>query len=131
MQIGEMQHREAVEDGRQALEADDVLDQPRSRRILLAAPIEAGQLQAGSDQRPHRIPVIDVEEIESAAENACFLVTLDAEPLARVNPPEPLLQPRVEIIALIHAASRLRCRRWSMRSVPGIRQPAGWHLLGG
>ena len=37
------------------------------------------------------IPVLGMEEIEALAENPAFVVVLDAEPLPRVQPPEPPL----------------------------------------
>src|SRR5262249_59277012 len=96
---------EAVELGRQSGERHFVAAEHRPLGIALTEPIEAGDLQPVADDRSRRIPVLDMEPVEAlAAEDPRLVVALDAEAPARMQPPDPLLEPGedVGIRAVVH-----------------------------
>src|SRR5487761_2189749 len=90
--VGDVEDREAVETRRQILERDRVVLYFDARGIAAAAPIQPEDLQHPLDQGMALAPVLGVEEDQSLAEDLRFVITLDAEPLFRVQRAEALLQ---------------------------------------
>jgi hypothetical protein len=60
--------------------------------VPLAPPIQSAQFERGSNKRMNRVPVLNVEEIDTLAEYVCFVVCLDPQALPRVQAPQTLLQ---------------------------------------
>ena len=63
----------------------------------------------------HRIPVLDMEEIEALAEDARLVVALYAEALARVDAPEA-----PDGIAVVCAQNGVENERMALRSFPDV-----------
>jgi hypothetical protein len=92
MSVADMQDREAVEARGQPRAADLVGVEDYPLGISAPAPVKAGQLQDGPDDGMDRIPVFDVKEIEALSEDPGFVVGLDSEALAGMQPSKPSLK---------------------------------------
>lgn len=87
-----------------------ILSEARKWRLSLTLSHQyLGQLEKSRESR-----ILHVKIVEPLAEDLPFVVTLDAKPLARVKPPEPLLQPIV-VFGLYHCPELVRppCRKSS------------------
>ena len=60
--------------------------------IPLAPSVQSTQFERGSNKRPNRAPVLNVEEIDTLAKYVCFVICLDPQALPRVQAPQTLLQ---------------------------------------
>ena len=84
MEIGELQHREAVEGRREVRQRDLVAAHLDVQRIAPPAPVQANQAQAASYQTMDRIPVLDMQEVSAPAKDVCLVVMFEPEPLPNV-----------------------------------------------
>jgi hypothetical protein len=92
MQVTDMEHCEAVEPAWQILECKIIVVDSDPLRVSDATPIQAGKFQRCSNDGMDRVPVLYVKKIDALAENLSLVIPFDAQTLARVQPPEALLQ---------------------------------------
>ena len=92
VQIGQVQDAETLESPRQPRQGDTVAVHPDAPGVAPPAAIEAGKPHQAAHQAVDGIPVLDVEEVAAQAEDACFVVLLDAEALPQMGPSHPGLQ---------------------------------------
>ena len=76
VEVANVKQRVAIKRGRQLLEADIVVPNLHARGVGPSTPIQSRQLEEGADDGMNRIPVLDVEESESLAENLSFVIRL-------------------------------------------------------
>jgi hypothetical protein len=69
----------------------DICGIPHSARI------EARRFEREFYQRVYRIPVLDVEKIDSASEDLTLMLLLDAQPLLSITAAETPFQPNTNI----------------------------------
>src|SRR5271169_2816807 len=55
--------------------------------VPLAPPVQSAQLERGSNKRMNRVPVLNVEEIDTLAEYVYFVICLDPQALPCVQAP--------------------------------------------
>src|ERR1035437_5123406 len=92
MQVTDVKYSKAIEQWRQLFEPDLIARDENAFRIAAPAPVKAGQLQHGPNDRMDRIPVFYVKEIDALTENLRFMVRFDSQSLPRVQPSETSLQ---------------------------------------
>ena len=92
MQIAEMQDGEAFECVGQTRRGDEVAPQFDPLGVSLAARVKAAEAQGEAHHRMHRVPVLDMEEIQALPEGLRLMVLLDADALARMDLAEALLE---------------------------------------
>jgi hypothetical protein len=85
MEIGQVEDGEALENRRQARRSDNVLLHHHGLGIAPCATIEARDCQHRADDGLGRTPILDVEEVEAAAEDPRLVVAFDAETLASME----------------------------------------------
>ena len=77
MQIADVQYRKIMEPVGQLARANDIFQDRDALRVLLRAPIKPGELQRRPNHDRSGVPVLDVKEIESAAEYPQLMIRLD------------------------------------------------------
>ncbi|HUL73276.1 MAG TPA: hypothetical protein VLT86_09245 [Vicinamibacterales bacterium] len=92
MQVADVQDGETVKQRRQIAPGDDIMADLDALGIPEPAPVQTRELQRPPNEGLHGIPVLDMEEVEATAEDARLVISLDPEPLFRMEPSETPLQ---------------------------------------
>src|SRR5690242_3307052 len=93
MQIADVQYCKIVERFGQLARRNDIFPHRDALCVLLRAPIKPGELQRSSDHDRSGVPILDVKEIEPAAEYPLLMVRLNPQSLFGMQAPEAALQP--------------------------------------
>src|SRR5262249_38976023 len=97
VQIAHLENRKGSKCFRHQWMSDVMVTDSDIRGILHSARIEARRFERKFYQRVNRIPVLDVEKIDSAAENLTFMFLLDAQSLPSIAAAEAYFQPITNI----------------------------------
>ncbi len=87
-----MQDGEVLEGVGQARRGDEIASQFDPLGVALAARVKAAEAQREAHHRMHRVPVLDMEEIQALPEGLRLMIFLDADALSRMDLAEALLE---------------------------------------
>jgi hypothetical protein len=107
MHVADMEDSKSIEPGGKLLERNIIVPNRHPFGIILAAPIQARQLQGASDDGVNRIPILDMKEVEALTEHLGLVVGFNSQALSCVQPSQPLLQPAQDGFA--HHDSNPQC----------------------
>jgi hypothetical protein len=74
VEITYVQQSEPVEGTRQRWETNMIVPDLDTFGVPLAPPVQSAQFERGSNKRMNRIPVLNVEEIDTLAKYVCFVI---------------------------------------------------------
>src|SRR6516164_2422861 len=93
MKITNVKQREPVECDWQRSEPDIVVPDLYARGIGFPTPIQTGQFKQYADERMDRVPILNMEKIESLTKNLSLVIGLNSKTLPCINAPtQTLLQ---------------------------------------
>jgi len=90
--IGKMQQTETIEGFGKSGETNLAPGEVDITRIPSSTPMHPGEAQQAAHQAVDGVPVFDVEEGAALTEDLGLVLGLDAEPLARMETPDPCLE---------------------------------------
>jgi hypothetical protein len=100
MDIADMEDGEAVEARGQTGRDDAIVIELDLRRIVQAPPIKSGEHQDDPDERMRASRILEVEEVESLAEDLRLVILLDAEALACMEASERLVERSQHVVVV-------------------------------
>jgi len=77
VEITYVEQSEPIEGTWQRCETDMIVPDLDTFGVPLAPPVQSAQFERGSNKRMNRVPVLNVEEIDTLAENVCFVIWRD------------------------------------------------------
>jgi len=92
MQIADLKDGELVKCRRQVLEGEIVSPDDYAVGVSTRPPIKPGRLQRVSNNRPRRVPILEMKEGQALAEDLGFVIRLKLQPRCCVLGPEAILQ---------------------------------------
>jgi hypothetical protein len=92
VQVAQLKDGKSVEGGGQGRACNGVAPNADVLRVSAPSPVKSRSLEQERQDGVEGVPVLGVEKVDALPEYARFMIALDAQPLARMETAQPLLQ---------------------------------------